>query len=856
MKTSGSGFEPGALAPDQRARRLALFGGGLILLVGVSDIIAWIAAVPALLQPLPGFSPLSFTAAVGEMALGLGLVGLASGHRRAMAVGGLTALLLGLATLIQAGTGFDPGLGLSPASIGIASESNAPFHVPVSTGLLLLFAGAGQLAFVIPARAERGRLFAGALGSIVVVLCLGILATRIVVSPDAGGGLLVGSALQVLGGSLVIGLLLVFAAWSADPSATATTPWVPLSIGLGLLVTVLLVWRTLISHEREQAREATVAAVSTARREISRQVETAARVLSRLARFGSTPQPASPAWASAMLALTRDIDGLRGIAWTDRAAIVREYRPTPIPSDTLRLDIQRRLASLTTTVETGASNEVTYFALGDSGRSFAAAVPICALAGCTGYIVGIFDAERLLRPVLGNRGDGYLFRVESGSTRILGPRRRGDAESWTQRASLGLGKDVSWEISAEPSRDTVRRLYSGLPDLLLLLGLLVTALVPVTLRLGQMTLTRARLAERVRLNQALETANDGIWEWDIASGAAMRSETLWRHLGYDPVRVAPEMDSWQALIHPEDERRVRDALADHLVGKSETFEAQYRVRDHGGEWHWVIDRGRVVERSGTGAPRRMLGISADVTVRKRAEDELREVHSLTTMGRLAARVAHEINNPLAGIQNAFTLIKDAVPETHPHRRYVGAIEREIGRIAGVTRQLYETYRPEAAGSPNASVSSVVGDAVALLEQLNRGSQVRIQVDLSAAPAVVRLPDPLLRQAVYNLVQNAVEASPAGGTVLVRATVESGAFTLRVRDQGPGIPAELRERIFEPFFTTKAGSVRTGGMGLGLSMVRHSVQAFGGRVEILDPPGGGTEIVVRLPLNPIEPGVPA
>ena len=104
---------------------------------------------------------------------------------------------------------------------------------------------------------------------------------------------------------------------------------------------------------------------------------------------------------------------------------------------------------------------------------------------------------------------------------------------------------------------------------------------------------------------------------------------------------------------------------------------------------------------------------------------------------------------------------------------------------------------------------MVGDAVALLEQVNRDAKVTIEVDLQGAPQVVQLPDALLRQAVYNLVQNAVEASPQGGTVSVTAAAENGMFALGSKTAGPGIPQEIRERIFEPFFTTKPSSTGPG-----------------------------------------------
>jgi signal transduction histidine kinase len=135
----------------------------------------------------------------------------------------------------------------------------------------------------------------------------------------------------------------------------------------------------------------------------------------------------------------------------------------------------------------------------------------------------------------------------------------------------------------------------------------------------------------------------------------------------------------------------------------------------------------------------------------------------------------------------------------------------------------------------------------MLQQVNRASQVRIEVDTSAAPAVLPLPGALLRQAVYNLVQNAVEASPPGGTVRVRAWTEEHTFWLSVTDQGPGVPDDIRIRIFEPFVTTKSG-IRTGGMGLGLSLVKRSILALGGRIDLRDPEGGGAEFKIAIPLR--------
>lgn len=244
----------------------------------------------------------------------------------------------------------------------------------------------------------------------------------------------------------------------------------------------------------------------------------------------------------------------------------------------------------------------------------------------------------------------------------------------------------------------------------------------------------------------------------------------------------------------------------------------------------------------------------DLTERKRAEESLRQIGALTTMGQLAARVAHEINNPLAGIQNAFLLVRSGISPEHPHFRFVGAIEREIARIAAVTRQLYETYRPDQSLDSKSSVILAISDAVSFLEQVNLTRNIRIVTNVLRAPSSLPVPDALVRQTLYNLVQNALDASPPNATIEVSAVQEGEWCVIRVCDEGPGIPERIRERIFEPFFSTKDRTMKTGGMGIGLALVRQSVLAVGGTVIVKDRPDGGTVFEVRLPMKPIDTGV--
>ncbi|HYV98658.1 MAG TPA: ATP-binding protein [Gemmatimonadaceae bacterium] len=247
-----------------------------------------------------------------------------------------------------------------------------------------------------------------------------------------------------------------------------------------------------------------------------------------------------------------------------------------------------------------------------------------------------------------------------------------------------------------------------------------------------------------------------------------------------------------------------------------------------------------------GAPANLVLEVRDVAKGRAVEQQ--ENETLTAIGRVAAKIAHEINNPLGGIQLAFMLIKDAVPADHPHFRYVGAIEREIASIASVTRRLYETYQLDPEVRPDTSLSSVIASAISFMGQVNGEGGVRIELDMSGAPSVVRVSGAVLRQILYELLQNAMDAAPDGTTVRISARVLNDQLELTVADAGPGVPLELRERIFEPFFSTKGRRHGASGLGLGLSLVRRAISAAHGQIKVETSAAGGAAFIATLPLR--------
>jgi two-component system sensor kinase FixL len=247
-----------------------------------------------------------------------------------------------------------------------------------------------------------------------------------------------------------------------------------------------------------------------------------------------------------------------------------------------------------------------------------------------------------------------------------------------------------------------------------------------------------------------------------------------------------------------------------------------------------------------GGARKFTGIIHDLSARVRMEEQLREHAALARLGEMAAVIAHEVKNPLAGIRGAVQVIGTRLPEGSREAAVTGEIVARIDALSGLIQDLLLFARPPQPRPVRVDLSSLVATTIDLLRGDPSLGTVGVDVEGTAPPA---LGDPeLLKIVLQNLLINGAQAMNGRGRIRIAFGVSNGGCEVRIADAGPGIPVEIRDRIFTPFFTTKAR-----GTGLGLPTAKRLIEAQQGAIHVEFPPDGGTAVTVRLPLAEATPG---
>ena len=277
----------------------------------------------------------------------------------------------------------------------------------------------------------------------------------------------------------------------------------------------------------------------------------------------------------------------------------------------------------------------------------------------------------------------------------------------------------------------------------------------------------------------------------------------------------------------------------HTIANGRVWHGELRNRAKDGHFYWV-DTTIVPFLDERGKPYQYIAIRADITARKAAEDTLVQHEALAKVGEMAAVVAHEVRNPLAGIKGVMQVLVARRPEGDADVPVMNDIVARIDSLSELVNDLMLFARPRAPRPIELRLQPIVAEAITLVRRDPAG--VSVQIEVEAADATIKADVELLRAALLNLLLNAAQAVGERGTIQVRTTISSEHAIIEIRDDGPGIPAALHDRVLEPFFTTKAR-----GGGLGLPIAKRSAELHGGSLTLSSPDTGGTVATLTLPL---------
>jgi len=359
-----------------------------------------------------------------------------------------------------------------------------------------------------------------------------------------------------------------------------------------------------------------------------------------------------------------------------------------------------------------------------------------------------------------------------------------------------------------------------------------------------------------RLAIAMDATQLGTFDYYPQTGKILWSETGRRHFGLKDV-IDVTYERYREAIHPDDRARYEAALRSARSGPNARLAVEFRaIGIHDGVERWLSAWGRVFF-DAAGEPVRFIGVTLDVTSRKRLEEQFRQSQKLESVGRLAGGVAHDFNNLLTVITGYSEMALSELSDDHPLRDPLTEISAAATRASDLTRQLLTFSRRQVAHSRPIDINQLLRNFEKMLARL-LGEEIELVLSPDPAGGMFVADPGQIEQVIMNLAVNSRDAMPNGGKLIIETSrifadadfcaahlsVKEGPYVvIAVSDTGTGMTDEVKSHIFEPFFTTKEPGK---GTGLGLSTVWGIVQQSGGTVWVYSEPGHGTTFKLLFP----------
>jgi len=353
------------------------------------------------------------------------------------------------------------------------------------------------------------------------------------------------------------------------------------------------------------------------------------------------------------------------------------------------------------------------------------------------------------------------------------------------------------------------------------------------------------------LMNLIESSVDGIIVTDMKGDILIFNKGAENLLGYQGEEVVEKMNI-RSIYQPGVAKEVMDKLRSPDfggIGKLTSFPIFHRKKD-GELIEGDLSASIIYDEKGNEIA--SIGIFKDLRERLKMERELREIQQallqsekLAAMGRLTSQIAHELNNPIYGIMNTLELLKTEIPPESKRRRILELSLSEIQRLSEMLRNMLSFSKPEEEKRRPVKIDELIEGILLVMEKQMKESNIQVEASFDSDIPEVMASTNQMRQVMLNILKNAKEAMPKGGTLTVRTTREGNKVLIHIQDTGIGIPEEIRDKIFEAFFTTKQ---KVKGVGLGLSVCYGIIKDHGGEIKVESEEGKGTTFTLSLPVT--------
>jgi PAS domain S-box-containing protein len=366
---------------------------------------------------------------------------------------------------------------------------------------------------------------------------------------------------------------------------------------------------------------------------------------------------------------------------------------------------------------------------------------------------------------------------------------------------------------------------------------------------------RALRESEARWNFALEGSGDGVWDWDLVKGKVFFSSQWKRMLGYEEDEISNSLDEREKRVHPDDLDQCNENLRKHFRGETDVYISEQRVLCKDGRYRWILDRGKVVARKEDGSPMRVIGTHSDISDRKSYEEVLREgMEKEKELNRIKSKfisvASHEFRTPLATIlatSESLISYRARMTEKQLDDR-LGKIKDQVGNLNKIIEEVLNLSKLQTKERELEPTLFNLSDFTFKIVQEFReqtGMEEGIAFGSTPKSIEVMLDKKAIQHIVSNLLSNAVKYSSPDETIQVELNALKDEVILIVRDHGIGIPEQDLKHLYTPFFRA-SNSGNVSGTGLGLNIVKESVQRLGGNIAVDSILNEGTLFTIRLP----------